>query len=236
MSTFSSDVLVREIMTMFRATFTGPEQRAMTFTQVQTGLQWCATALEQKWLIANPSAQRGYAAVLGVAEELVNRESVLRRAEHHQSRLDSTDPIIFASHDSHDWLNEEQSWPDLGYWLRYRRWMLADRPTQVVENLEREAKLILGRLGNPQDANSWDRRGLVVGQVQSGKTQNFVGLLAMAIDAGYRQIVVLSGIHEDLRSQTQLRVDKGLIGKTNFDIEDGAEFQQKFTIKLSVII
>jgi len=227
-SIFSSDVLVREIMTMFRATFTGPEQRAMTFTQVQTGLQWCATALEQKWLIANPSAQRGYAAVLGVAEELVNRESVLRRAEHHQSRLDSTDPIVFASHDSHDWLNEEQSWPDRGYWLRYRRWMLADRPTQVVESLEREAKLILGRLGNPQDANSWDRRGLVVGQVQSGKTQNFVGLLAMAIDAGYRQIVVLSGIHEDLRSQTQLRVDKGLIGKTNFDIEDGAEFQHKF--------
>jgi hypothetical protein len=53
---------------------------------------------------------------------------------------------------------------------------------------------------------------MIVGHVQSGKTSNFIGLICKAADAGYRIIVVLAGMHENLRSQTQMRVDEGFLG------------------------
>ncbi len=60
---------------------------------------------------------------------------------------------------------------------------------------------------------------MVVGQVQSGKTANYTGLICKAADAGYRLIVVLAGIHNSLRSQTQLRLDEGFLG---FDTQQRA--------------
>jgi hypothetical protein len=69
---------------------------------------------------------------------------------------------------------------------------------------------ILDRLGNPRDMSNWSRRGMVVGHVQSGKTANYTGLVCKAADAGYRLIV---GIHNNLRNQTQGRIDEGFIGR-----------------------
>jgi len=221
-------LLAREIVAMYRTTYSGAEQRVMTWTQTQECIRLSATTLQQKNSIGEPHLVKRYLDATPLAEEFVNRENTIRRAEIHASQIESLPPLLFTSSESHDWLDVNQSWPERGYWLRYKNWLLADRPTQVVDDLERDAQMILGRLGNPLIIEPWDRRGLVVGQVQSGKTQNFVGLLAMAIDAGYRQIVVLSGIHEDLRAQTQLRVDKGLIGQTNFDEEDGKGFQFEY--------
>ena len=54
---------------------------------------------------------------------------------------------------------------------------------------------------------------MVVGQVQSGKTSNYTGLICKAVDAGYKVIIVLAGIHNSLRSQTQLRLDEGFLGR-----------------------
>lgn len=59
----------------------------------------------------------------------------------------------------------------------------------------------------------WSRRGMVVGHVQSGKTQNYTGLICKAADVGYRLIVVIAGIHNNLRNQTQARIDEGFIGR-----------------------
>ena len=55
---------------------------------------------------------------------------------------------------------------------------------------------------------------MVVGQVQSGKTSNYIGLINKAADAGYKLIIVLAGMHDLLRSQTQIRIDEGFIGRT----------------------
>ena len=49
---------------------------------------------------------------------------------------------------------------------------------------------------------------MVVGYVQSGKTANYIGLINKALDAGYKYIIVLAGIHNNLRSQTQSRIDE----------------------------
>ena len=71
---------------------------------------------------------------------------------------------------------------------------------------------ILGLLEDPTRNGFWDRRGLVVGHVQSGKTGNYTGLICKAADAGYKIIIVLAGMHNNLRSQTQMRLDEGFLG------------------------
>ena len=68
------------------------------------------------------------------------------------------------------------------------------------------------RLEDPDRSGMWDQTGPVMGHVQSGKTANFCGLICKAADAGYKVIIVLSGIHNSLRSQTQIRLDEGFLG------------------------
>ncbi len=100
------------------------------------------------------------------------------------------------------------------YWDRYRRLLAQDgRPPGVVRATDEVTDKILDRLGNPRDMSDWSRRGMVVGHVQSGKTANYTGLVCKAADAGYRLIVVIAGIHNNLRNQTQGRIDEGFIGR-----------------------
>ena len=76
---------------------------------------------------------------------------------------------------------------------------------------------------NPKADVGFDKKGLVVGQVQSGKTSNYTGLICKAADAGYKLIIVLAGIHNNLRSQTQLRLDEGFLG---FDTQFERAFRE----------
>lgn len=97
-------------------------------------------------------------------------------------------------------------------------------PPKVTKTIMQNSLNILSSLGNPKNSSSWDRRGLIFGHVQSGKTSNFIGVIAKAADAGYRMIIVLTTNDEKLRKQTQERIDEGFIGyKTGNDkrIRDG---------------
>src|SRR5207302_2917039 len=87
-----------------------------------------------------------------------------------------------------------------------------DMPPKAVRQLDDVSNQILSRLEDPLRTGSWDRRGMVVGQVQSGKTSNYTALICKAADAGYKLIVVLAGLHNSLRSQTQHRLDEGFLG------------------------
>ncbi|VWC13592.1 hypothetical protein BLA6993_05472 [Burkholderia lata] len=79
--------------------------------------------------------------------------------------------------------------------------------------LKESTRLVMERLSDPERDDIYPVRGLVVGYVQSGKTANFTGVIARAADAGYRLIIVLAGTLNILRSQTQRRIDRELIGK-----------------------
>ena len=93
-------------------------------------------------------------------------------------------------------------------------------PPQMVQSLSDVTARILGHLQDPtSEGTSWNRRGLVIGHVQSGKTANYTGLIAKAADAGYKFIVVIAGIHNNLRKQTQQRIDEAFIGRSS-DPED----------------
>lgn len=112
------------------------------------------------------------------------------------------------------WLDDAKKDIDPYYWKRYKRLLVANKlPPDVITKLDLATDQILGRLGNPKKETAWDRRGMVVGHVQSGKTANYAGLICKAADAGYRLIIVIAGIHNNLRNQTQERIDEGFIGR-----------------------
>lgn len=117
------------------------------------------------------------------------------------------------------WLDARRSEIKWAFWDRYAKYLVNDlkwSPQMVdadpTKGLHYDTDLVLQRLEDPKRPGPWDRRGMVVGSVQSGKTANYIGLINKALDAGYKLIIVLAGIHSNLRSQTQLRVDEGVIG------------------------
>jgi len=97
-------------------------------------------------------------------------------------------------------------------WPRYRKLLLEERKMSVesVNSVDQATTRIVSQLGSP-GSSRFRKQGLVVGRVQSGKTMNFMGLLAKAGDAGYRIIIVLAGTTNTLRYQTQDRLQKDLV-------------------------
>lgn len=85
----------------------------------------------------------------------------------------------------------------------------------VVRSLSDVGTRILGHIQDPTSEGAWNRRGLVIGHVQSGKTANYIGVIAKAADAGYKFIIVSAGIHSNLRRQTQERIDEAFIGRSS---------------------
>lgn len=90
---------------------------------------------------------------------------------------------------------------------------------QIVDTISKSNDEILGLIDDPKKNESFQRRGLVIGDVQSGKTGNYLSLVTKAADAGYRFIIIIAGIHNNLRRQTQQRVDEGFVGRTGQNSE-----------------
>jgi hypothetical protein len=85
-------------------------------------------------------------------------------------------------------------------------------PSVSIHEIFDESDYILDLLANPLSDSNFKKKGLVIGNVQSGKTANYLGLINRAADFGYKLIILLSGIHNNLRRQTQMRVNEGFVG------------------------
>jgi hypothetical protein len=117
------------------------------------------------------------------------------------------------------WLTMERK-KDWRYWQRYREWIETSLSWKTADALDKSTDAVLELLEDPTRSGQWDRRGLVVGHVQSGKTAHYTGVICKAADAGYKIIIVLAGLHNNLRAQTQVRLDEGFLGyATNPDPE-----------------
>lgn len=115
--------------------------------------------------------------------------------------------------DQTPWVQGRKSSIDPFYWNRYQiNLRKQGLPPKVVISLDKVTDEILDLSGNPLSTNGWPRRGLVMGDVQSGKTSNYTGLICKAADSGYRLIILLTGTLESLRRQTQERLDAGFVG------------------------
>lgn len=116
------------------------------------------------------------------------------------------------------WFEEKRSDPNRShiYWNNYEEYLRLDRDfdESTILSLKRSTEEILGYCSNPTPlaGEVKKRRGLVVGDVQSGKTSNYLALINMACDYDYKLIVILAGLTDSLRKQTQQRVDEGFIG------------------------
>lgn len=116
------------------------------------------------------------------------------------------------------WFEEMKQQPNRKhlYWERYEEYLRDEKDfdESTIEILKRSTEEILGYCANPhpQINEVKKRRGLVVGDVQSGKTANYMALINMACDYDYKLIIVLAGLTDSLRNQTQERVDEGFIG------------------------
>lgn len=123
--------------------------------------------------------------------------------------------ITVLSDDVEPWLNEEKANINFELWNRYKLYLSESDPSFPVNDLDDFTDKILDKCVNPKKPGSWDRRGMVVGHVQSGKTSNYVGLINKATDAGYKVIIIIAGTISSLRRQTQERIDSGYIGRNS---------------------
>jgi hypothetical protein len=125
------------------------------------------------------------------------------------------EPVIVVEPDS------ERSWyggpgPSPVYWAECRKNVVASLPEDIAEEAIKDIDNATSRildLAGPPGRQSIRTKGLVLGYVQSGKTTNFMGLISKAADAGYRLFIILSGITDNLRSQTQERIEEVLLGE-----------------------
>ena len=100
------------------------------------------------------------------------------------------------------------------FWNRYSTYLYKDASfnSDVINSIDVATDEMMDLLSNPNEATAFQRRGLVIGDVQSGKTSTYLALMNKAADAGYHIIILLTGTIEKLRRQTQGRTDEGFVG------------------------
>ncbi|MPQ44067.1 Z1 domain-containing protein [Clostridium tarantellae] len=112
------------------------------------------------------------------------------------------------------WFLNRKADLEMRYWERYKMYLVGQKkfPSDVVNTMDTMLDTLTDLLGDPELDSSFQRRGLIIGDVQSGKTSNYTGLICKAVDAGYKVVVLLTGVIEKLRQQTQMRLDEGFVG------------------------
>lgn len=154
-----------------------------------------------------------------IRQELDEEVNVIVEEGTHYSLTDSEGHI--------DWYRPKKADDKINFrfWKRYRKYLthIKGWAETSVDKIDTICDEIMEDIEDPTVTNRpFDRRGLVVGYVQSGKTANFMGIINKAIDSGYRIIIVLAGMHENLRQQTQERIDEEVLG-----IDTNPEQKQK---------
>jgi len=147
----------------------------------------------------------------------VNREDLIIQL---QADFDiyTGEATMLVEQDVKPWLLHAKAGIRWQLWNRYKAYLRKKDASFPVDSVDDLTDKILDKCVNPTIRGGWDRRGMVVGNVQSGKTANYTGLINKATDAGYKVIVVIAGTHNSLRSQTQLRIDEGYIGRKSSDL------------------
>lgn len=134
------------------------------------------------------------------------------------------------------WLAGRKAAIDPFYWERLRAWLGRDElPPRVLNTLDLVSDEILDFAGDPQREGLWAGRGLVVGDVQSGKTVAYTAIISKAADAGYRLIILMTGRLESLRRQTQERLDEGFVGLDSSEILQQAQARNSRAVGVGIV-
>ena len=135
------------------------------------------------------------------------------------------------------WSTNAKQKNDLYYWKRYKNYLQDSLSPQVIQTIDDDTDVVMNNIENPT-LNVFDRRGMVVGHVQSGKTGNYAGLICKAADAGYKFIIVIAGGMNNLRNQTQERLNSSFVGRNGgqqVGVGKGNSQDNKLPISLTTI-
>src|SRR5262249_56566900 len=84
------------------------------------------------------------------------------------------------------------------------------RSDAEIADVDEESTTILSLVDNP-GLDNFSTRGLVVGHIQSGKTGNMAAVIAKAADTPFKFFLVLGGMTDTLRHQTQNRLERDVV-------------------------
>lgn len=101
------------------------------------------------------------------------------------------------------------------FWMRYKSYLSGTKrwsQKTIEKSINEPTDFVMNCISDPHSGKPERSYGVVFGYVQSGKTANYIGLINKAVDAGYKIIIVLAGMHNNLRSQTQMRIDEEVLG------------------------
>lgn len=173
------------------------------------------TLFEDNLAIATINAY--YEFSLGLDEKLIySKEDFVLNLKNLFKKPEKATTSVAESPELENWLDNSKRTNQETRFECYKELLIEEGKGSMIEQLDADTYKILDSCFDPRDLNRhWDRRGLVYGHVQSGKTANYVGLINRAFDAGYQIVIVLTGITEDLRIQTQSRIDAGVVGRSN---------------------
>jgi len=105
----------------------------------------------------------------------------------------------------------------MSHWKKLCGILKADKgwSDDMIASLNESSNSVISKLANPNYPQSLHVKGLVLGYVQSGKTANYSAVITKALDAGYKFIIVLAGIHNNLRYQTETRLRQEIVGPSD---------------------
>lgn len=159
---------------------------------------------------------------------LVSDEEELREYLYKEVSFSSSDAASMLCSDERkgkdkEWWNKfkEENGFSSKYWNRYKAYLSGTKKWSqktIEKSINEPTDFVMNCLANPNSGVPECSYGEVFGYVQSGKTANYIGLINKAVDAGYKIIIVLAGMHNNLRSQTQMRIDEEVLGfETSID-------------------
>jgi hypothetical protein len=209
--------------------------------QEQSGLQedTIQTVIEDWKTLINVTPPQYLKTILGIADANSIRELSPEEWKYLQNEMEQsfnvriTTGILVTGEEQKNrdttwWTGKKQLQSDNYYLTNYMTYMKRDLPQKVLETINEDTDAIMNNLADP-DLESFSRYGMVVGHVQSGKTSNYASLICKAADAGYRFIVVIAGGQNNLRDQTQARLDEVFVGANYGGVGQLPDFKREKT-------
>ncbi len=144
----------------------------------------------------------------------INSSEVAELISNEFLTIQTEEPHIFEATGFVPWLENARKTIAWNYYNRYEQYLLQSKgwkPTAIAK-IKVSSDIILDHMANPKTEKYFNKQGLVIGDIQSGKTANYTAVINKAIDAGYKIVIVLAGMTRDLRNQTQNRLDTEVLG------------------------
>ena len=164
--------------------------------------------------------------------------AVKKRVQEYRAMDITPGVVLAADDDEHEmWYTKrkEDSTAKNEYNDRFKKYLKTKKKwaERAVEKQDSNTDTIMDYLGDPAKLTPWARKGLIIGDVQAGKTVNYTSICNKAVDSGYKIIIVLAGVTNTLRKQTQLRLEKDFVGFSKSAIKIKGEVPQVMRVGVS---